>query len=113
MAQPLHDRRDDWLAVLRKAVEREGLRVIANRLRRSKAAISGVVNGTYKASTDRIEERVRGELMNKTHECPVLGEISPARCQDEQAKPFAATNPTRVAVYKACRAGCPHFKGRS
>lgn len=110
MTTPLHDRRTDWMDVLRAAVKRDGLRAVANRLRRSKSAISGVLTGTYKASTSRIEERVRGELMNKTHECPVLGDISPARCQDEQEKPFAATNPTRVALYRACRNGCPHYR---
>ena len=110
MVKPLHDMRDDWLAVLRQAVERDGLRKVALQLGRSKSAISGVLSGTYKADTKRIEERVRGVLMNKRHECPVLGEISPAVCQDEQARPFAATNPTRVAVYKACRGGCPHFR---
>lgn len=110
----LHDMREpDWMRALRKAVESDGLKAVAFKLRRSRATISGVLNNNYAASTDRIAERVRGELMNKTHECPVLGAISPATCQDEQVRPFAATNSTRVAVYKACRSGCPHFKGRS
>lgn len=96
--------------VLRAAVGREGLRTVANQLRRSKSCISGVLSGKYKADTKRIEERVRGALMHKTIDCPVLGEISPGQCQDEQCKPFAATNPTRVAVYKACRNGCRFFR---
>lgn len=111
MVQKLHDMREpEWLRALRKAVECDGLRKVALRLGRSKGAISGVLTGTYKASTKRIEERVRGELLNKRIECPVLGEIAPGACQDWQDKPFAATNPERVAVYRACRGGCPHFR---
>ncbi len=100
----------DWIEALRDECERTSQRRAAERLAISPSTINQVLNGTYKAKTGRIEERVRGELMNKTLECPVLGEITTRSCQDWQAKPFAATNPTRVAVYKACRAGCPHFR---
>ena len=48
----------DWLRALRAAVKRDGLRVVAQRLGRSKGALSGVLTGKYKASTARIEERV-------------------------------------------------------
>ncbi len=107
----LHDMREpDWLRALRAAVERDGLTKVANQLGRSKGGISNVLNGKYGASTKRIEDRVRGALMNKRIECPVLGEIAPGTCQDWQEKPFAATNPERVAVYRACRAGCRHFR---
>lgn len=107
----LHDMREpDWLRVLRAAVKKDGLKQVSLQIRRSKSCISGVLSGKYKASTEQIAERVRGELMNKRIECPVLGEISPAACQDWQEKPFAATNPERVAVYRACRAGCKHFR---
>lgn len=110
MAKPLHDCRLDWMGELRKAVERDGMKKVAQMLGRSKSCISGVLSGKYKADTKRIEERVRGALMNKRIECPVLGEIAPGACQDWQDKPFAATNPERVAVYRACRNGCPHFR---
>lgn len=104
------ERAPDWMVILANAVKRDGMRAVADKLRRSKAAVSGVLTGNYKASTRLMEERVRGELMNKTLTCPVLGEISPATCQDEQCKPFAATNPQRVALYRACRGGCPNFR---
>jgi len=107
----LHDMREpDWIRALRAEVAKRGLRDTADLLGRSKSAVSAVLNGTYKANTKLIEDRVRGELMNKRIECPVLGEISPAACQDWQEKPFAATNPERVAVYRACRNGCRHFR---
>lgn len=111
MIKPLVDARvPDWMKVLRAAVDRDGMRQVALQLGRSKGCISDVLGGKYKANTRRIEERVRGVFMNKKIECPALGEISPATCQDWQQKPFAATNPERVAVYKACRAGCPNFR---
>lgn len=107
----LHDMREpDWKRELRGFVEKHGLKRAADLIGRSKSAVSAVLSGTYTASTKRIEDRVRGELMNKRIECPVLSEISPAVCQDWQEKPFAATNPERVAVYRACRAGCKHFR---
>ena len=107
----LHDMREpDWLRALRRAVERDGMKKVAQQLGRSKGGISDVLNGKYGASTKRIEERVRGALMNKRIECPQLGEIPPGTCQDWQDKPFAATNPERVQMYRACRNGCRHFR---
>jgi len=109
--KPLVDCREaDWMKVLRGHVERDGMRKVSQQLGRSKGCISDVLARKYKADTKRIEERVRGVFMNKKIECPQLGEISPAACQDWQQKPFAATNPERVAVYRACRNGCPNFR---
>jgi len=101
-------READWIAVLREERKRTSLPVCARRLGLSATTVHQVLRGNYKGNLQRIEERVRGELMNKTVECPVLGEISARKCLDWQARPFAATNPTRVAVWKACRAGCKH-----
>jgi hypothetical protein len=100
----------NWLDVLRAEVERTSLGRTAAIVGCSKTTLSYVLSGTYDASTERIEARVRGALMNKKVECPVLAEISTNQCLDEQARPFAATNPTRIAVYRACRNGCPHFR---
>lgn len=100
----------DWIKVLREECKATSQTKVARRLGMSGTTINQVLNGKYKASTDRFEERVRGELMRKTLTCPALGEISSRRCQDEQARPFASTNPQRVAVYKACRSGCRHSK---
>lgn len=103
-------REPEWMRVLRAAVNREGMKAVAGKINRSKSAISGVLSGKYKAGTKRFEECVRGALMNKRIDCPVLGEIPPGECQDWQDKPFAATNPERVAVYRACRNGCKNYR---
>lgn len=101
-------READWIATLRAECKQTSQNKTATRLGLSPTTINQVLAGTYKGNLQRIEERVRGELMNKTVECPVLGEISARKCLDWQARPFAATNPTRVAVWKACRGGCKH-----
>ncbi len=41
-------------------------------------------------------------------ECPVCGVIPRQRCIEHQRKPFMTTSPMRVALYKACRGGCPN-----
>ena len=77
----------------------------------SAAAISQLISGTYAArDTGRIEAAIRATLLSETVTCPVLGEIGLADCMGWQAKPFAATNPQRVRMYRACRSGCPHAR---
>jgi hypothetical protein len=48
-------------------------------------------------------------LMGAVVECPVIGEIPRQRCIEHQrrAHRFAATNPMRVQLSKACRV-CPN-----
>ncbi len=102
----------DWIEVLRNACAKPSSQTrVAKRLGVSATLVSQVLSGTYEGRKDRIEARVRGELMREKVYCPVLEEISQRRCQDEQRREFAATNPLRVAVHKACRSGCPHFLG--
>lgn len=98
----------DWIEALRTECERTSQSRTARRLGVSPTMVNQALNGTYKGNIARLETLVRGELMSETVECPVLGEITKRRCLDEQARPFAPTNPQRVACYKACRSGCPH-----
>jgi hypothetical protein len=72
--------------------------------------ISLALKGRYTGRLDRLERRVRGELLKDTVICPVLGRISTKRCEDEQQQPFSTTSRLRVAVYRACRDGCPNFR---
>jgi transcriptional regulator with XRE-family HTH domain len=98
----------DWLETLRQECEASSQVKIARRLGVSTAMINQVLKGVYKGNASRLEALVRGELMLENVACPVLGEISKRRCLDEQARPFGATNPQRVALYKACRNGCDY-----
>jgi hypothetical protein len=98
----------DWIAALAELVDREGLRGAGKRIGYSPAALSNVLRARYTGDVARVEEKVRGALLGVTVECPVLGTIGRNECLDWQKKPFAATSSVRVAVYRACRGGCPH-----
>ncbi len=100
----------EWIEVLREECKRTSQNKVARLIGMSQTTINQVLKGTYTGRLDRIEARVMGALMKQTHDCPVLGAISKKRCQDHQARPFATTNPTRVALYMACRKGCKHSK---
>lgn len=98
------------LELLRSRVEEHGQGAAARELGISKAAVSQILNGKYKASTEHIESRVmklyggRGVLV-----CPHQGrEISPADCaaiyERAAAVGLRATgNPETLRQHHACR----------
>jgi hypothetical protein len=98
----------DWVAELAGFCDRTSLRVAEKRVGYSASALSAVVNRRYPGDIARVEQAVRGALMGAVVGCPVLGEIPRNDCLGWQKKPFAATSSVRAAVYRACRAGCPH-----
>ena len=102
VAEPL------WLTTLRRAVKASSLPVVGRQIGYSTGAISAVLNGKYTASLDRVQRAVEGALMGSSIACPVVGDIPSQRCVEHQSAPFAATNPMRVRLYRACRSGCPH-----
>lgn len=99
-----------WLEILQNEVQALGLMAVAQKLKVSKATVSQVVNGKYKANTHTIEQKVRGTFMAQSVCCPILGDIAINICLDHQGRKFAATNHIRVQLYKACRSGCPNSK---
>lgn len=100
----------DWLAVLAEHCGQRSQRQVAADLGVSPAQVNQVLKGTYKGDTARLQQLVEGRFMQRVVQCPVLGEISVDRCQHHQEREFAATNPQRIMLYKACRSGCPHSK---
>lgn len=93
-----------WLQALRTEVARTSQARTAERLRISEATVSQVLSGNYKANTQRIERRVRGELLGEVVECPVLYDISLRVCQDVQERPRGAgSNPHYQQCFSACR----------
>ncbi len=100
----------DWVRSLALACQRTSQSRVAAELDRSPAVVSTVLRKKYAGSYDRIEERVRGLLMNGRIDCPALGQLPTHECQDwrEKAKVFAAGNPTRTRMFRACRK-CPMF----
>lgn len=100
----------DWVRSLALACQRTSQSKVAAELDRSPAVVSTVLRKKYAGSYERIEERVRGLLMNGRVDCPALGQLPTHECQDwrEKAKTFAAGNPTRTRMFRACRK-CPMF----
>ncbi|MDO6542789.1 helix-turn-helix domain-containing protein [Photobacterium sanguinicancri] len=101
---------DEWIEVLREKCNQDSQRHIAAELGVSATQVNQVLKGTYKGDLSRISKLVEGRYMNQVVMCPVLGEISLDKCQYHQEREFAATNPQRVMLYKACHSGCPHSK---
>ncbi len=102
----------DWLEALKRECLRTSQNKTAKRLGVSSAMVSQVLNGVYKGNIDTLKGRVKGELMGQKVDCPVLGNISCMKCLKNRELPFAATNPQRVRLYKACRDNCQHSKHR-
>lgn len=92
----------DWIIVLAEACDRAGQTALGKRLGVSGAVVSATLSNSYAGRLDKLEQRVRGELMNERVGCPVLGEITKRKCLDEQSRPYAATNGVRVELRRAC-----------
>ena len=97
----------EWVITLACACDSSNQTAVARRLGVSHSVIGPVLRNSYQGRLDRIEQRVRGELMNECVTCPVLGEITKKRCIEEQARAgsgYSATNAIRVELRRACRA---------
>lgn len=101
----------DWIRSLALACNRSSQSKVAAQLDRSPAVVSTVLRKKYAGSYDRIEERVRGILMDGRVDCPAMGQLPTNECQDwrEKARVFAVGNPTRTRMYRACHR-CPIFR---
>lgn len=96
---------DPRKALLEEMVVKLGLQEVADAIGRSKSAVCHVHRGTYKGNPEAILRAVEERFSQRLVECPVLGEIPLNRCVEERSRPFAATNPVRVRLARACK-GC-------
>ena len=106
---------EDKLALLKKQVELSTQSAVAARLGYSPTTISQVLSGVYGGGTENVLNRVEEVYGTSTVQCPGLNqEITLGTCAAwrRKSKTFAATNPTRVRMYRACK-NCPHNGGRS
>ncbi len=101
----------DWVAELAAYADAHGAKAAGKAIGYSNSAVSVVLNGKgEKLNLARIEQMVRGALMGSVVDCPERGEMPRNECLVWQAKPYAATSSARVAMYHACRSGCPFSK---
>lgn len=97
----------DALQALASACSASTQAAVATQLGVSEGTISNALKGRYIGNVDKLAERIRGELLNATVMCPVLGCLTSRMCQDERAKPLHSANPLRVQVWRACKS-CIH-----
>ncbi|MCO5082615.1 MAG: transcriptional regulator [Rhizobiaceae bacterium] len=93
----------DWIEELARLADRDGLAGAEQVTNYSRSAISFALNGKYTGDIGRLEEMVRGALMQSNVDCPVLGEIGRDRCLTEQKEPFRATSRHRAQLFHACK----------
>ena len=99
-----------WVEILAEACDRTTQSAVAAEISYSTTVISRVIAAQYKGDYSAVEMAVQGAYMGAEVECPVLGPLATNRCLEEQQKPYAATNPTRVKLFSACRS-CQHRRG--
>jgi len=100
----------DWVLVLAEACNMENQTAVGRRLSYSGSTISQVLSKAYPGDMERFEQIVRGVLMAETIVCPRLGEMTRNVCQTWQRRPFSTASSNAVAMYQACRSGCPHSR---
>lgn len=96
-----------WMEILKKEVEKKGVKQVAKELELSRSTISLCVQSKYRASTAKIEKRVKTIYGTEDGiKCPVLGIITPMQCvlKHNLAKKIGmkAGNPETLKLYKAC-----------
>jgi hypothetical protein len=98
------DAAPEWIISLAEACDaaHSSQAAVSRRLGVSGAMINQALRNCYAGRMDKLETRVRGELMNERVGCPVLGDITKRKCLDEQSRPYAATNAVRVELRRAC-----------
>ena len=97
----------EWIDILRKEVKEKGPKQVAQELGLSRPTIDLVCQDKYKASTNRIEEKVKAIYgHNGKVPCPILGIITPVKCAEywNKAKKIgmSAGNPETLKLYKTC-----------
>lgn len=104
----------EWIIALAEACDgvNSSQAAVSRRLGVSGAMINQALRNTYAGRMDKLEARVRGELMNERVACPVLGDITKRRCIDEQSREYAATNVLRIELRRSCPR-CPNQLRRS
>lgn len=85
---------------------------VARDLGVSPAVVNHLLRDRYVGDVATMAERIRGQYMAETVNCPVMGELGRRHCLDYQSRPLAHTNPQRVRLFHACKT-CPNRRDAS
>ena len=100
----------DWVLALAEACATRTQDEVGRQIGYSASAVSGTLSNTYTGDRDAIAEKVRGAFLGQHVICPRKGQMRRDVCMAWQAKPFAQSSSDRVAMFHACRSGCPHSR---
>jgi transcriptional regulator with XRE-family HTH domain len=92
----------DRMELLRTKCEELSQAEVARRISRSPSAITQILKGSYQGDPTIILTLVEEVFGKSTVQCPILGEITLGRCAENRKREFAATNPTRVRLFRTC-----------
>ena len=85
-----------WIKELQQKVEQLGRRKVESDTGYSRTTLSQLLNNKYPGNMPAMEQLFKNAYSQQIVVCPVLSEITVARCNNEQNKPFSASNPTRL-----------------
>jgi len=92
-----------WIESLIKACKASSQAAVATKIGMSPAVVNQVLKGCYQGNLTNVQRRVEGALMGITVDCPVVGDMPLNICMENQGRSFAATNPMRVQLHRACK----------
>jgi hypothetical protein len=98
---------DNWFRILNHKCEEFGRTQVCSDIDISKSTLSLVLAKKYPGNLERIAEKVQRAYETSSVTCPVLDDITIARCETERSRPFTSSNPIRVRLFRTC-ATCPH-----
>ena len=97
-----------WVALMAERCDATSQRKVADTMVYSPTVINQVLANKYPGKLTAVKQAVEGAFLAVTVNCPVLGELPSHRCLEKQRQPYAATNSSRVMLYKACHGNCKH-----
>ncbi len=108
-------RTDAAMMILRQQVTEKRQGQVARELDISKAALSQILSGKYKADTARMEAKVLAIYGHGGQvPCPVLGETTPSECANNHERArrvgLKGGNPNTLRLLQTCL-NCPVRKG--
>jgi len=93
----------DRMQLLREKCAELGQAEVARRLDYSPSTVNQALRGKYQGELDNLLTKVEEVYGCTMVKCPILGEISLGKCSENRKRPFAATNPLRVQLYRQCK----------
>lgn len=101
----------EWVEALAQACEATSQNKVARELGYSAPVVSNVLRNRYSGDLDRVEDMVRGKLMDAMRDCPVAGPIRTSACakwRGKASRPAPTGSSMERRMHRGCQS-CPHF----